>query len=194
MDAVEMKIGNIIENQKASYRIIGYKNGTVSVCQMETEKLKIYLLSVETVMDYIQKGTVLIRERSSNDTRLSDLENEEFLKRKELIRFVVDKYGPLYSSLSNKSPKPALYEKMKTLGISKDKAWRLIRLYLQSGLDITSIIDGRTLRQGKRGDYHYVKKTGRPSNIQALAKQLILPCKRMFTKNKLIRLKLLPEK
>ena len=164
MDTVEMKIGNIIESKETSYRIIGYRNGIVSLCQMETGKLKIYLLSVETVMDYIQKGTVLLRERSPNDTRLSDLENEEFQKRKELIRFVVDKYGPLYSSLNNKSPKPELYEKMKTLGILKDKAWRLIRLYLQSGLDITSIIDGRALRQGNRGDYHYVKKTGRPSN------------------------------
>ena len=58
MDTVEMKIGNIIESKETSYRIIGYRNGIVSLCQMETGKLKIYLLSVETVMDYIQKATM----------------------------------------------------------------------------------------------------------------------------------------
>ena len=58
---------------------------------------------------------------------------------------------------------------MEDLGIQRDAAWRAIRRFLQSGLDMAAIVDGRSLRSGKRNPYKYSKKTGHPT-MNALGK------------------------
>lgn len=85
------------------------------------------------------------------------------------MQFIMQEYGPLYEKLYGKTTKTNLKKTMEDLGIQRDAAWRAIRRFLQSGLDMAAIVDGRSLRSGKRNPYKYSKKTGHPT-MNALGK------------------------
>lgn len=167
MDEMTLQIGDIVAVNEIRYRVIGYQKGFFSLCQMDISRIKIVVLSAMDLISDIQNKAVLVERRASDglilDMRMMD-NNIDFQKKRELVRFVTREYGPMYVELCNKKPKPALKEEMERNGIEKDAAWRVIRRYLQSGLDEASIMDGRVLRSKKRGPYKHTKKSGRPAD------------------------------
>ena len=70
-------------------------------------------------------------------------------------------YGPLYSALKSKKPKPEFLELVKKYGISKSTGERKIVGWLQSGLQDSGLLDGRSMRGPVGRYYNYTVKTGR---------------------------------
>ena len=173
MDEIKIQVTDILTINSVRYRVIGYQKGMFSICELDTRKIKILLLKAEEVFHWITDGIAALEKDDVYNSRVFNFEDEGYRKKLELIRFVVKQYGPMYVNLCGKSHKDELKNKMRSLGILKDAAWRAIRNFLQSGLNESAIIDGRALRTGKRENYNYAKKTGRPT-CNALGKGVTL--------------------
>lgn len=163
MGEIEIRVTDIVTIDKTEYRVIGYKAGLFSLCEMNTKKLNILLYSANDLISWVQDGTAMIKMASSTNIVLPNLEiKEDFQKKKELLQVVIDEYGPMYIDLCGKAPKEVLKKEMQKLNFLKDTTWRTIRAFLQSGFDYSSLIDGRSLRTGERAPYEHIKKSGRP--------------------------------
>ena len=121
------------------------------------------------LVKWATEGAARVEKSNSSNILLPDSEDENYLKKQALMRFIMQEYGPLYEKLYGKTTKTNLKKTMEDLGIQRDAAWRAIRRFLQSGLDMAAIVDGRSLRSGKRNPYKYSKKTGHPT-MNALGK------------------------
>ena len=136
---------------------------------MNTKKLTIFLLPSKDLVKWATEGAARVEKSNSSNILLPDLKDENYLKKQALMQFIMQEYGPLYEKLYGKTTKTNLKKTMEDLGIQRDAAWRAIRRFLQSGLDMAAIVDGRSLRSGKRNPYKYSKKTGHPT-MNALGK------------------------
>ncbi|HJG29056.1 MAG TPA: transposase family protein, partial [Subdoligranulum variabile] len=134
-----------------------------------TKKLTIFLLPSKDLVKWATEGAARVEKSNSSNILLPDLKDENYLKKQALMQFIMQEYGPLYEKLYGKTTKTNLKKTMEDLGIQRDAAWRAIRRFLQSGLDMAAIVDGRSLRSGKRNPYKYSKKTGHPT-MNALGK------------------------
>ena len=121
------------------------------------------------LVKWATEGAARVEKSNSSNILLPDLKDENYLKKQALMQFIMQEYGPLYEKLYGKTTKTNLKKTMEDLGIQRDAAWRAIRRFLQSGLDMAAIVDGRSLRSGKRNPYKYSKKTGHPT-MNALGK------------------------
>lgn len=127
------------------------------------------MLPSKDLVKWATEGAARVEKSNSSNILLPDSEDENYLKKQALMRFIMQEYGPLYEKLYGKTTKTNLKKTMEDLGIQRDAAWRAIRRFLQSGLDMAAIVDGRSLRSGKRNPYKYSKKTGHPT-MNALGK------------------------
>lgn len=121
------------------------------------------------LVKWATEGAARVEKSNSSNILLPALKDENYLKKQALMQFIMQEYGPLYEKLYGKTTKTNLKKTMEDLGIQRDAAWRAIRRFLQSGLDMAAIVDGRSLRSGKRNPYKYSKKTGHPT-MNALGK------------------------
>lgn len=169
MAEIEIRVTDIITIEQTQYRVIGYRAGLFSLCEMNTKKLTIFLLPSKDLVNWATEGAARVEKSNSSNILLPDSEDENYLKKQALMRFIMQEYGPLYEKLYGKTTKTNLKKTMEDLGIQRDAAWRAIRRFLQSGLDMAAIVDGRSLRSGKRNPYKYSKKTGHPT-MNALGK------------------------
>ena len=169
MAEIEIRVTDIITIEQTQYRVIGYRAGLFSLCEMNTKKLTIFLLPSKDLVKWATEGAARVEKSNSSNILLPDSEDENYLKKQALMRFIMQEYGPLCEKLYGKTTKTNLKKTMEDLGIQRDAAWRAIRRFLQSGLDMAAIVDGRSLRSGKRNPYKYSKKTGHPT-MNALGK------------------------
>lgn len=169
MAEIEIRVTDIITIEQTQYRVIGYRAGLFSLCEMNTKKLTIFLLPSKDLVKWATEGAARVEKSNSSNILLPDLKDENYLKKQALMQFIMQEYGPLYEKLYGKTTKTNLKKTMEDLGIQRDSAWRAIRRFLQSGLDMAAIVDGRSLRSGKRNPYKYSKKTGHPT-MNALGK------------------------
>ena len=169
MAEIEIRVTDIITIEQTQYRVIGYRAGLFSLCEMNTKKLTIFLLPSKDLVKWATEGAARVEKSNSSNILLPALKDENYLKKQALMRFIMQEYGPLYEKLYGKTTKTNLKKTMEDLGIQRDAAWRAIRRFLQSGLDMAAIVDGRSLRSGKRNPYKYSKKTGHPT-MNALGK------------------------
>lgn len=163
MAEIEIRVTDIITIEQTQYRVIGYRAGLFSLCEMNTKKLTIFLLPSKDLVKWATEGAARVEKSNSSNILLPDLKDENYLKKQALMQFIMQEYGPLYEKLYGKTTKTNLKKTMEDLGIQRDAAWRAIRRFLQSGLDMAAIVDGRSLRSGKRNPYKYSKKTGHPT-------------------------------
>ena len=169
MAEIEIRVTDIITIEQTQYRVIGYRAGLFSLCEMNTKKLTIFLLPSKDLVKWATEGAARVEKSNSSNILLPDLKDENYLKKQALMQLIMQEYGPLYETLYGKTTKTNLKKTMEDLGIQRDAAWRAIRRFLQSGLDMAAIVDGRSLRSGKRNPYKYSKKTGHPT-MNALGK------------------------
>ena len=169
MAEIEIRVTDIITIEQTQYRVIGYRAGLFSLCEMNTKKLTIFLLPSKDLVKWATEGAARVEKSNSSNILLPDLKDENYLKKQALMQFIMQEYGPLYEKLYGKTTKTNLKKTMEDLGIQRDAAWRAIRRFLQSGLDMAAIVDGRSLRSGKRNPYKYSMKTGHPT-MNALGK------------------------
>ena len=162
MAEIEIRVTDIITIEQTQYRVIGYRAGLFSLCEMNIQKLNILLYSANDLLSWVQDGSVRVEKAFRPEERMPAHESIEYQKRKKLLHFVVQNYGPMYENLCSKIPKPELYALAKDLNILPNTMWRTIRKFLQSGFDMIAVADGRSMRTGKRAAYSHIKKAGRP--------------------------------
>lgn len=140
------------------YRIIHTTADIISVVRMETSTLYGGQLSASKVMDSLTCGDASICSDDyskciDNDTSVS----KEYEKRKAIILRVKAVFGPTYMGLLGKHHKPDVDKIIEEHHISRPTFWRIVRLYLQSGCSLSSLIPhnnrtygGQTQRPGRK--------------------------------------------
>ena len=93
--------------------------------------------------------------------KLTDEAREKYNNRLQFADEVRKLYGPLYTVLKSKKPKPEFKELLKKYGISKANGEKIIAKWLQSGLQDSGLLDGKYKRGRVGRPYNYTVKTGK---------------------------------
>ncbi len=105
MAEIEVRVTDIITIEQTQYRVIGYRAGLFSLCEMNTKKLTIFLLPSKDLVKWA-KGAARVEKSNSSNILLPDLKDENYLKKQALMQFIMQEYGPLYENCMEKQPKP----------------------------------------------------------------------------------------
>ena len=163
----KFNVGDILTDKNTStrYRIICIKSNQVVLCQMDCDTLNLYSHDIRVVVSLIETFAVEVTEETPRvyDVRmLAPPVKKRFDYCVGIIKKVEAAYGPDYLKLSSKSPKPELEKILSESDMSRPTLWRIIRVYLQSGSDLYSLIDGRA--GSARKDWNYSRKPGRKTS------------------------------
>ena len=167
METAKFKVGDILVDKKTStrYRIIFVSGTQVIVCQMDCNKLNLLdfdIAIIESLLDTLDL-TIANEEAPVYDTRKLPLSvKERFDFYSSVIKKVSATYGPDYLALGSKVPKLELEEILSESKMARATLWKIIRVYLQSGFNLYSLIDKRT--DSGRKEWKYEKKPGRKTS------------------------------
>ncbi|MDY3660112.1 MAG: transposase family protein [Bulleidia sp.] len=168
MENINITISDIVVKDGVRYRIIGYAQGVFSLCCMDSSKLVIELIDSVKLIHMIEEKTIGHIKNPNTDRNVIDIsllnavQAEAYLNKLNFVMAVAEAYGPLYNKLIGKNIKTEFKEAFETAGLKKTMAWRIIKNYLQSGLDPVTLADQRIFRSRNKS-YEYKYKTGRPS-------------------------------
>lgn len=167
MEKNTLGIGSIIQTPTDDYVILNITQDRIILCQKNTTKLNIVSVSPEDIQQYIRTGkynAIPPADKTVIDiAALPEKSNEKYRRNKELIDAFEKEYGPLFLGLMHKRTAQLndFYSKYGNQ-YGKTMFYQIIREYLQSGRDITSLYPKY---KSKKEEYSYKKKTGRPSVI-----------------------------
>lgn len=168
METAKFKVGDILADKKTStrYRIIFVSGTQVIVCQMDCNKFNLFdfdIATIESLLDTMDLTIAAIEEPPIYDTRKLTLSvKERFDSYASVIKNISAIYGPDYLGLCSKAPKPELEEILSESKMARATLWKIIRIYLQSGFNLYSLIDKRT--DSVRKEWKYEKKPGRKTS------------------------------
>jgi hypothetical protein len=159
-EAVEIRerIHIATQNKQLHWRVL-YTNAQHTVlCQMEIKKLVIKTVSTESLLTSMWTGYIVTID---DENKLSPKIKERFHIYQTIVKKLNDEFGPTYSDIAGKKNGEFINNLIREIGVSRATIWKVIRLYLQSGMREYSLIDGRYY--GKMPDtIHYKTKAGRP--------------------------------
>ena len=148
-----------------TYTILHIKQDYAVVCETYSPKIVLEVKNFTEIKNSIMEGdciSIQQKKKVFDIDALPDEEKQHFKNRKEFIERIEDIYGPDFLDLTNRKPKVIITEYMLKFNVTRATLWRYIRLYLQSGRDIYSMIDSRFFKEKYKGKpYSYQKKTGR---------------------------------
>lgn len=146
-------VGSIIELQSKKYRIVVYNSEYVITIQMDITKYRIYTYRSALFGQLILTGEVrLVPEQpiAHNPVELmSESDQEAMNYRVDLLQKMLQEIYPDYEILQRRTPCAAFSNFQNAIGVSIPQAHKLIRAYLQSGLDPYAIADKRKNRLSK---------------------------------------------
>ena len=161
-------IGKIVKDEIACYRIIHYAQDNFVLCQLDVTQLNLQYYPALTLDQDLRNNRMNLVEdkiRIVDEKILSDKQKADFLKRKQIVSDIERVYGPSFMNLIGKAHKKELNDICEQYQISHFTAWKYIRNYLQGGCTDYSLMDRRIANPNPRvTEYHYQRKTGRPSN------------------------------
>lgn len=167
MEKNTLGIGSIIQTPTDDYVILNVTQDRIVLCQKNTTKLNVVSASPEDIRQYITTGKYNVIPPSPktviDTTALSEKSSEKYRRNKKLIDAFEMEYGPLFLDLTHKGKTQLnnFYAEHGT-SYSKKQFYQIIRIYLQSGRDISSLYPKfkRT-----KGTYTYKKKPGKKAVI-----------------------------
>lgn len=161
-DSLRINVGDIITIDEQRFRIIHISPEWIILCQMDIEKLVLINRDFFAFKKDIEDGIVSLTK--DEDSRivdydaLTDIQRKHFDGRKGFVTAVSNAYGPTYMKLAEQNTsKEEFKDAYLKNGISKSRAWIIIRKYLQSGLKEYSLLRKQTsaekeiIGQNKRG-------------------------------------------
>lgn len=170
MENIAVNVGSIIKDMKngTRYRVLFVKAEYTILCQMDTTKLNIAPQSTKFILESLMNGTLESVDESKqvyNYDSLTLCQQESYRQKLDIINRVVKAYGPTYLDLVGKDFKEEFESILKASSVARSTLLRWIRIYLQSGFDIYSLINTNSTRsRGGYGAYSCTKKVGRPSD------------------------------
>ena len=170
-------VGNIILIDNTRYRIIGNQNGLLSMIEMDTNKFSLRFEPEIKVRQNLRNNIWIIRDETplviDLDT-LSEKEKQKFTSRREFLKNIISTYGPMFDELCGKRSKPLIKEAEKLYELSRATIWKLIRTYLQNGMNDATLVNKNSIPSSeKKSPYNYTKRPGRKSEdgIQNIVKR-----------------------
>lgn len=168
MEIKSFKVKDKVVIDGITYRIIGMLGGLTSLIVLSSTKIKIISIDSIELFNKIQTGEIELIE-CEKDTKHFDVESmskevQELYKLRKLIVQEIDKkFAPLYLDLKSRKESSSLSEFMKDNNIKPTFFWKTIRVYLQSGFNKNSLIDGRINHKDNLKKRTYAKRPGRKS-------------------------------
>ena len=160
---------DINNNREYSVVYINVKNNSIIVCQRNISRLDMTLLNLDTVKQYVLEQTYMVTEPKQfvlDKMSMSESAQKSNETRERIIKEIADKYGPDFSAFLKKKTYDAFlrYELPEKYDVSYVTIYKLLRLYLQSGCDITSVYDKRAFGNSRIKE-HYTEKTGKKPDL-----------------------------
>lgn len=168
MDEVTLKVTDIIIDDNSCYRVIYLTQDTCILCAMECTKLDLICLPTEDILTRLHDGTLRIEHQEP--TKVVDLDallpdtRSKFLTKRDFIREIEQVYGPTFLGLMGHDTKAPLEVVIKKYDLPRATAWRYIRAYLQSGMNISSLLS-KVPGPSAGTSYNYRNKPGKKHSI-----------------------------
>ena len=159
----EIKVGSCIYILDNLYRIICVTSKNVFLIKLMVDRLELSFYE-RIVFNSMLFANSTFEEATAHKyidfDRLPAKKLKQFETALSIVREVERSFGPSYINLLTK--KKTGYFKMLSLkyDVSVKTIWKYVRMYLQSGFDIYSLVDKRYFH-GQARDYLYRVKTGR---------------------------------
>lgn len=154
----QLQAGNVIHADQEYYRILVLTENTVIFVQLDVSRLNIVRFSTELLKYRMNLGE-FEKVEWNDDYRVKNLtldEEEEIARKAKAMERMLQSMYPAWERISSKETKPEVKALMQELGCRKTTVYKLIRLYLQSGRNRYSLVDGRKGEKNRVNDY----KTG----------------------------------
>ena len=164
--SVSYKKGDLLKDQSIIFRVIAVKDDMTVLCQTNTKKIYLQVVTNDEILDKLSKRIIGKCEGENHiiQTELvNDSTNSKWQKYINTAKDIDKTFGPFYMELKDANSKNKNLEIMKCNQIKKNTYWNIARRYLQSGFDYSALIDRRAIRKKQQTSYQYKEKTGRPS-------------------------------
>ena len=139
------KVGTVINISGDPFRIVGSNGNSMLMIQMDIDRYNFFRCDMDTLMEipgieevpdpYEQKAFMVGEE-----------ELEELRKKQEAIRTILKENRPYIEDIMTNCTSPGVKAFMETFGVSRRVTHKIIRRYLQSGMDLYSLRDRRKTR------------------------------------------------
>lgn len=160
---VEFKADN------SKWRVFYILNGTCRMINIKSGGLDFKDMTVEEIITAINNDEIEINNDYDmyivDKKKVPDSMLAAYNRNLAFAEEVRQLYGPLYTNLKSKKPKPEFLELSKKYGLSKSAAERIVIRWLQSGLQDSGLLDGRAKRGPVGRYYNYTVKTGKKPRI-----------------------------
>ncbi len=162
-----IKIGNILYDREKDirYRVIAITDGCAVLCEMDTTKLNLTTCPPSIIVGLLVDERLEKIEDDNNviftPECLSDSVRKKYEQRKALIHDVKKIFGPTYLGLMGKKAKPERDKILQDHQMYLLEFNRIVRNWLQSGMDNSSLVDGRTFATNEGKQYACSTKPGR---------------------------------
>ncbi len=175
MEEFKANVGTLLTDKKSGVdeRVISIVNGCCLTIRCGETKATFTYIPVSELCLGLSKGKFIIPEDQKSYVVNKDKLPEKILniyeKKRSFINKVEILYGTDYPEVFSKRPKPELDNLVSRYGFSKKHALSIIRIWLQSGMQSSSLVDPRYI-VGRQNPItlEYSKKTGRPSDTGIL--------------------------
>lgn len=164
-ESLSIRVGDILASKSKKMRVIYVDQEWLTACVLESKNaIIIKQLRFKEVVDDIMIDIMRVEHTPFKTVaidKLSDAARKKYDKCIEVLKDFDTAFGPAYMEVTDTSFKEKRMQIMASHELSKSFFWRLVRRYLQSGLDVSSVIDGRCTRKNLSPE----KKSmmGRPS-------------------------------
>lgn len=169
MDRSEIKIGTLLIDvqDNTSWRILHVSNNAALLIKYEPDSDKAVF---KTVGNTFLLDNTLFKKAENQHLSVLDISSlpqkvvEIYNKKKEFVKAVCSYYEPQYNNLFDKRYDKTYFIELYTkYSFSKKLAFKIVRRYLQSGMQDSALVDPRYLESSGKRIYKYTTKTGRPS-------------------------------
>ncbi len=163
---VSVAICSIVRRLDKRYRVIAASNSDVILCELDIMSLKLSSIPLSVFFGMIRDGSFVVEEEEEDDIAFTEEElapkiRADYIRNREVIKEVEAAYGPYYLGLCGHHHKSDVERIIEAYGISRNKFWRIVTPYFQSGMKQSSLVDGRAFSKNTVERYNYTKKPGR---------------------------------
>lgn len=155
-ESLQMQVGDMVQMPDGPYRILVMTANCGIFIQMNTTRLNILRLSMEFIKYQISMGAIKNTDWTEKEYLVKDLtdeEKEEMNRKATAIERMLQRLYPEWERIQSKETKPEFKDLMQELGRSKAVTHRKIRVYLQSGRNRYSLVDGRKGETNRKNEY-----------------------------------------
>ena len=143
---IKLQINSVIKMDGSLYRIIDIAEDSVLLINIEKNSFDMQRIQLDCFYAMIEQrliNKIDYEEPHPPIERLTEEDKEELYNRKKAIENTLVKLYPSWEDLQRKTTKQYLLTLMDEMEMSKTSVLKLIRRYLQSGRQMSSLIDGR---------------------------------------------------